>query len=215
VNLLATTQSKTQIKLTWGEGGGNPETQFEVYQSQSQDGPYQLVGFSNANVDSFVVSNLTPKTTYFYLVRAINATAGSAVAGPSSSQTQADVTSPTAPANLRITDLGPTSVQLAWDTSTDNVAVTAYDVYINGNKAYTIGNVNTFTVPTLVQGQTYTFAIKAKDFAGNISPYSNQVAGVPQFTGLNFGYYTGSWTKLPDFNALTPASIAGVPATAA
>jgi len=210
VNLLATTLSKTQIKLTWGEGGGNPETQFEVYQSLSQDGPYQLIGFSPANVDSFVVSNLTPKTTYFYEVRAVNATAGSPVAGPSSSQTQADVTSPTAPANLHIIDLGPTTVQLAWDTSTDNVAVTAYDVYINGNKAYTIGNVNNFTVPTLVQGQTYTFAIKAKDFAGNFSPFSNQVAGVPQFTGLNFGYYTGSWTKLPDFNALTPASIGNV-----
>jgi predicted esterase len=210
VNLLATTMSKTQIKLTWGEGGGNPETQFEVYQSQSQDGPYQLVGFTAANVDSFVISNLTPKTTYFYEVRAINATAGSPVAGPSSSQTQADITAPTAPNNLHIIDLGPTSVQLAWDTSTDNVAVTAYDIYINGNKAYTIGNVKTYTVPTLVQGQTYTFAIRAKDFAGNISPYSNQVAGVPQFTGLNYSYYTGSWTKLPDFNALTPAAIGNV-----
>ena len=205
-NLLATTMSKTQIKLTWNESGGqpNPETQFEVYQGSSATGAVKLIGFSPAGVDSFMVSGLNPNTTYYYRVRAINATGGSATAGPSGAQTQADITPPTAAGNLRTGVIGQTSIQLVWDPATDDVGVVAYDIYVNGNKVYTSGNVNNFTVYNLMLGQSYTFAIKAKDFAGNIGPFSNQLVATPQFNGLVYSYYSGSWTTLPDFNSLVP-----------
>ncbi len=212
-NLLATAISQTQIKLTWNEVANppNPETQFEIYQGAAATGPFKLIGYSPALVDSFVAGNLNPKTTYFYLVRAIDTTAASATAGPSSAQTQSDVTPPTAAANLRAGIISQTSVQLIWDPATDNVGVTAYDIYINGNKAYSVGNVNTFTVYNLVNGQTYTFTVKARDFAGNVSPFSNQLAATAAFNGLTYNYYSGSWSTLPDFNTLTPVATGNVP----
>src|SRR5258708_21886297 len=121
--------------------------------------------------------------------------------GPSRSQTLSDITPPTAHGNLRAGSITSTSIQMNWDPSTDDVGVTAYDIYVNGNKVSSLGNVNTFTVFGLVNGKTYTFAVKARDFAGNISPFSNQLAAVPAFTSLTANYYTGTWTTLPDFYA--------------
>ena len=212
-NFLATAISKTQIKLTWNENPAPtyPETQFEIYQGASATGPFKFIGYSQALVDSFVISNLTPKTTYFYLVRAINATAASATAGPSSAQTLSDVTAPGAPVNLRSGIVSQTSVQLIWDSASDDVGVTAYDIYVNGNKAYTVANIDTFTVYNLVNGQTYTFTVKAKDFAGNVSPFSNQLAVTAAFNGLTYNYYSGAWSTLPDFNTLTPVATGNMP----
>ncbi|HEX9512010.1 MAG TPA: PA14 domain-containing protein [Puia sp.] len=212
-NLLATAISQTQIKLTWNEVANppNPETQFEIYQGVAATGPFKLIGYSPALVDSFVAGNLNPKTNYYYLVRAIDTTAASATAGPSGAQTQSDVTPPTAAANLRAGIISQTSVQLIWDPATDNVGVTAYDIYINGNKAYSVGNVDTFTVYNLVNGQAYTFTVKARDFAGNVSPFSNQLAATAAFNGLTYNYYSGSWSTLPDFNTLTPLTTGNVP----
>jgi len=207
VNLLATTTGKTRIRVSWGEGGGAAETQFEVYQALAQAGPYKLVGFSPANVDSLVVNNLIPNTTYFYKVRAINSTAGSPAAGPSSSRTQADVIPPTTPGNLHASGLSQSTISLVWNASTDDVGVTAYDVYINGNLTASVaGNVTAYQASNLINGRTYSFAVKARDLAGNASPFSNQWTGVPSLIGVNWKYYQGSWTSLPNFYALTPVS---------
>ncbi|MBS1601183.1 MAG: fibronectin type III domain-containing protein, partial [Bacteroidetes bacterium] len=207
VNLLATARGKTQIKVSWGEGGGAAETQFEIYRALAQAGPYKLVGFSPANVDSFMENNLTQNTTYYYKVRAVNGTAGSPAAGPSSSRTQADVIPPTAPGDLHSTGLSQSTISLVWSASTDDVGVTAYDIYVNGNLTASVaGNVTAYQACNLVDGRTYSFAVRARDGAGNASPFSNQWVGVPSLTGINWKYYQGSWTSLPNFSALTPVS---------
>jgi predicted esterase len=205
-NLVATAVSTSSIRLNWNEVANPPnlETQFEIYQGNSSTGPFKLIGYAPALTDSFVINNLNPKTTYYYVVRAIDTTAASAVAGPSSVQTQSDTQPPTAPSGLAVASTSQTSVQLIWTAATDNTGVVAYDIYLNGNLAYSIGNVTTFTFTDLVNGQNYDFTVRARDFAGNVSPFSNQVAAVPQFNGLNYSYYTGVWNNLPNFNALTP-----------
>ncbi|MES1249442.1 MAG: PA14 domain-containing protein, partial [Chitinophaga rupis] len=58
---------------------------------------------------------------------------------------------------------------------------------------------------------TYAFTVKAKDFAGNIGPFSNQVSAVATFSGLNFSYYSGAWTTLPNFSTLTPVLTGNTP----
>jgi hypothetical protein len=83
--------------------------------------------------------------------------------------------------------------------------VVKYDVYVNGQKAYSTSETN-FTVYNLTQGQSYTFAVKARDLTGNLSPFSNQVTGAAVLNGLNYKYYTftGTWNSLPNFTTLTP-----------
>lgn len=43
-----------------------------------------------------------------------------------------DHRAPSAPRNLTVTNVSPTSMTLNWDRSRDNVAVTGYEVYVNG-----------------------------------------------------------------------------------
>ncbi|GAA0240392.1 cellulose binding domain-containing protein [Saccharothrix mutabilis subsp. mutabilis] len=89
-----------------------------------------------------------------------------------------DTTAPTAPANLRVTGTTSGSVSLAWNASSDNVGVTAYDVH-RGTSVTTVTG-TTATVSGLAPGTTYQFTVKARDAAGNASGPSNQVSATTQ-----------------------------------
>jgi len=87
-----------------------------------------------------------------------------------------DTQAPTAATNL-IT-LNPTSntISLSWTAATDNIGVTAYDVYANGILKTTVAG-TTATVQGLSPSTTYTFYVIAKDASGNSSPPSNNADG--------------------------------------
>jgi predicted esterase len=219
-NLLATTLSQTQIRLNWSEVTNQtyPETQFEIYQGTSLNGSYQLIGFSPAFVDSFVVNGLNAKTTYYFKVRPINSTAAATVSNGASAQTQADVIAPTAPGSLSVATSSTTSVSLIWNQSTDNVGVVAYDIYENGTKVNSIpvsatNPDTTYTAYNLVNGNTYNFIVRARDLAGNVSPSSNQATAQAAFSGLNYSYYilSSSPSVLPNFPTLTPTTNGNMP----
>ncbi|SEB50435.1 Por secretion system C-terminal sorting domain-containing protein [Tenacibaculum sp. MAR_2009_124] len=93
------------------------------------------------------------------------------VFGNGSSDTQA----PTAPANLTVSNITQTSLSLAWRASSDNVAVTGYDIYQNSTKI-TSTTSTSYTISALSSSTTYSFYIKAKDAAGNISPASSTIS---------------------------------------
>ncbi|HVK23553.1 MAG TPA: fibronectin type III domain-containing protein [Actinokineospora sp.] len=86
----------------------------------------------------------------------------------------ADTQPPTAPGNPRSTGTTANSVSLAWDASTDNTGVTGYDVYNGSSVAASVTGTNA-TVSGLTADTAYTFTIKAKDAAGNVSPASAAV----------------------------------------
>lgn len=220
-NLAATTLSQTQIKLNWTESASQtyPETQFEIYQAAAIGGPYTLVGFSPAYVDSFVVTSLNSKTAYYFEVRPINATAAATVSSAVGATTTSDTQPPTAPGSLSIVTTSTSSISLIWNQATDNVGVVFYDIYENGNKIYSLPNSasspdTTFTAYNLVNGNTYDFIVRARDQAGNVSPSSNQVTAAAAFSGLNYTYYNlGANTPsvLPNFPTLTPTLTGNMP----
>ncbi|MEP6908755.1 MAG: PA14 domain-containing protein, partial [Pseudoxanthomonas sp.] len=114
----------------------------------------------------------------------------------------ADTTAPTVPGDVRSTFTSPNFVELAWNASTDSVGVFAYDVYINNVKKYTT-TATTITADSLLPNVAYTFAIKARDFAGNNSA-AGSVTITTAATALKYKYYQGNWSVLPDFSTLTP-----------
>lgn len=83
-----------------------------------------------------------------------------------------DTIAPSAPTNLSASGTTAVATTLSWTASTDNVAVTGYDVYsgssLLGNTASTSASITGLTAST-----TYTFSVKAKDAAGNTSASSN------------------------------------------
>jgi len=93
---------------------------------------------------------------------------GAAFAGP------ADTIVPTDPTNLVASGTTTTTTSLSWTASTDNVGVTGYNVYQNTTLIGTT-TATTFNVIGLTASTTYTFTVKAKDAAGNLSAASNSV----------------------------------------
>ncbi|HAN77918.1 MAG TPA: secretion protein, partial [Bacteroidales bacterium] len=83
----------------------------------------------------------------------------------------ADTQAPTAPTSLAASNVTQTSLTLTWTASTDNVGVTGYEVY-KGGVLYTTVTANTANVTGLTASTAYSFYVKAKDAAGNVSAAS-------------------------------------------
>ncbi|MFI1413415.1 cellulase family glycosylhydrolase [Streptomyces sp. NPDC020707] len=93
--------------------------------------------------------------------------------------TPGDTQAPTAPGTPSASAVAATSVTLAWTAATDNVGVTAYDVVrVGGSGETTVAaaTTNTATVTGLTAGTAYTFAVYARDAAGNRSARSATVS---------------------------------------
>ena len=97
---------------------------------------------------------------------------------PPSGDTQA----PTAPTSLASTAKTATSITLAWNASTDNVAVTGYDVYANSVLKTTVSGV-TATITGLTASTIYSIYVKAKDAAGNTSASSSTISVTTNSSG--------------------------------
>lgn len=110
-----------------------------------------------------------------------------------------DTTAPTAP--VLSGTLSGTTASLSWSASTDAVGVTGYVIYRNGAQVgTTTASVRTFSNTGLTAGNTYTYTVRARDAAGNLSALSNSVAvsTVPALTCASSAYpswmATYSWT---------------------
>ena len=87
-----------------------------------------------------------------------------------------DTTAPSVPSNLQVTGATSSSVSLSWSPATDDVGVSGYDVYRNGSL---VGNASgtTYTDTGLTASTEYTYAVRARDAAGNTSAISDSVTG--------------------------------------
>lgn len=87
-----------------------------------------------------------------------------------------DTTPPTAPTNVRATATTSSSVSMAWNASTDNVAVTGYDITRNGAAVGSVdGSILSFVDNNLSAGTTYRYTVIARDALGNRSALSNEL----------------------------------------
>lgn len=79
-----------------------------------------------------------------------------------------DTTPPTAPGRPTGQALSTESASLTWPAATDDVGVTAYDVY-EGTRKVAESPRNSATVTGLERRRTYAFTVRARDAAGNVS----------------------------------------------
>jgi hypothetical protein len=85
-----------------------------------------------------------------------------------------DTQAPTPPTNLAASNITQTSLNLTWTASTDNVGITGYDVYRGSTLIQTVTGTSA-SVTGLTANTAYSFSVKAKDAAGNVSASSNVV----------------------------------------
>lgn len=86
----------------------------------------------------------------------------------------ADTQAPTVPAGLAASNITTSSLSLSWNASTDNVAVTGFDVF-NGTTQMnsTPVTATTYNVAGLAAGTSYSFRVRARDAANNLSAQSS------------------------------------------
>ena len=204
-NLSVSTVSQTSLRLDWSENpnAGTNETGFEIYRATKAGGPYTLIHITNANVTTFTDASLIPNTKYYYIVRAVAETGAAPVSEENSGTTDIDNVVPSAPYDLEYRGSTATTVSLRWKAANDNTGIGRYDIYANGVKMYSTSNLS-FIVGNLDSLKSYAFVVKAVDKAGNVSPASNQVLAFTHRQGLNYKYYHGSYSNLPNFANLTP-----------
>ncbi|WP_033438075.1 cellulase family glycosylhydrolase [Saccharothrix sp. NRRL B-16314] len=113
-----------------------------------------------------------------------------------------DTTAPSTPGTPTASGVTSTGVTLSWAASTDNVGVSGYDVVrVNGTTetAAASSATTTATITGLSASTTYTFAVYARDAAGNRSTRSGTVNVTTQSGGGGTGgcavtyKVTGQW----------------------
>ncbi len=86
-----------------------------------------------------------------------------------------DTTAPSIPMNIVSSSKTSTNVSLSWTASSDNIAVTSYDIYRNGTKVGS-STVSSYVDSGLTASTTYSYTIKAYDAAGNASALSSSIS---------------------------------------
>ncbi|MCZ8521201.1 MULTISPECIES: fibronectin type III domain-containing protein [Paenibacillus] len=195
-NVAVMSKTSTSVTLTWNASTDNTGvTQYEVYRGTALA--------ASVTGTTATVSGLTASTAYTFTVKAKDAAgnvsaASSAVSVTTSAPAPADTAAPTVPGGLKVTGVTSSSVSLSWSASTDNVGVTQYEVYRGTMLAATVTGTEA-TVSGLTASTAYTFAVKAKDAAGNASAASASVsattdkAGTTPAGGRKYVAYASTW----------------------
>lgn len=93
-----------------------------------------------------------------------------------------DTTPPSDPTNLTVSNEQDTQVTLSWNASTDNVGVTAYEVFVDGSSLGTTAG-TTVNITGLTACTSYNFGVRALDAAGNASGTTTAVGSTTGCSG--------------------------------
>lgn len=208
----ALTQGPTSILLTWTHT--LTTLKFEVYRS-TDNVNFGIVGTTATNIKTYTDTNLTPGTTYYYYIKAINSTSGATMGTSLASTTvnattSPDSTKPSAPDNVIVISNTYTNAALQWDASTDNIMVTGYKIFA-GSELLGTSTSTFFTTTALEPGGSYEITVVAYDASNNLSDpssviYMSTPAAQTYYTvGSGNLELTSSWNTNVDGSGSAPA----------
>jgi chitodextrinase len=183
-SVTVTGKNETSITIAWG-ASSMPEAAtatlngYHVYVNREQRATVA------APATTYTITGLSPWTEYTIQVDAYSS------AGKTSPKTTelfkaktTDVTPPEAPVNLTVKtgkdNTNGTYIRVQWNLSSDNVAVTGYYIYLNGEQTGAVGSTGTsYTFSYLTASTEYTVEVSALDDAGNESARASATATTP------------------------------------
>ena len=193
-NLTASNVTQTTVDLSWDASNDNVAvTSYDVYQGANL--------LENVTGTSIQVTGLTAETAYSFTVYARDGATNTSDASNTENVTtlsNPDTEAPSAPTNLTASNITQTTVDLSWDASNDNVAVTSYDVYQGANLLENVTGTS-IQVTGLTAETAYSFTVYARDGATNTSDASNTEnvttlsSGGGDSTVLNEGFFESGW----------------------
>jgi chitodextrinase len=189
-NVAAISRTDTSIALTWSPSTDNVGVVgYGLYRGGT------LVGTSQTPIGVF--AGLTCNQNYTLAVDAYDAAGNrsSKITTMVATTACVDTAAPSTPTGLSASNVSQTGLTLGWNASTDNVGVTGYDVYRNGAKVVSVTGTTTGQ-SGLACGTTYTFSVRARDVAGNVSQPAQLGAATaacsqPPSVSYPASYYTG------------------------
>ena len=209
--MTVSTPSTTQINLLWTDNSSD-ETGFKIERKTGAGGTYAQIATVGASVTSYSNTGLTPGTTYFYRVRATNASGDSAYSNEASTTT--------------LTTIWPDSATPASPDTLDGVPATEVGVRFKSDRAGWIvalrfykGQSNTgihtghlwSNTGTLLATVTFTNETASGWQRANLSTPIAITAGTPyvascffqsQHFSSDFGYFAGQGHDQPPLHAL-------------
>jgi endoglucanase len=175
----------SSVTLSWTASSDNVGVAgYDIFRANGPSGgTFTSIGSSQGT--TFTNSGLTSNSTFRYQVRARDAagnTSGftSPVIATTSGGTT-DTQSPSVPGTPIASGITTSSVNLSWSSSTDNVAVTGYDIFrapgASGGTFTSVGTSSTasFASTGLSANTIYRYQVRARDAAGNLSGFSGAV----------------------------------------
>jgi len=126
----------------------------------------------------YEVTGLTASTSYDLTVKAFDGnsnTSAASTALTTSTNALTDTIKPTTPTSLVTDTVSKTTIDISWTASTDNVAVTGYEVEVDDGGGYVLDGTTagtTYSITGLTTGTSYWIRVRAYDAAGNKSNYA-------------------------------------------
>lgn len=163
------TSTASSIWLQWHAATDDVEV---VRYRISRDGA--SVGTSTTT--NYTDTGLTAENCYTYRVRAEDAT-GNTSAWSTAVQgctTEQDFSDPSVPQNLRLLKRSVSSQTIAWDASTDNVAVVEYEIERQGSVVASTSS-PVYTNVGLASASNYVYRVRAVDAESNYSGFSSSL----------------------------------------
>jgi chitodextrinase len=163
--LKATASGTTGLALSWSASSDNVAVAgYAVYVNGSRT--------ATTTSTTTSVGSLGCGTSYKVAVDAYDAAGNRSAQTTVSATTGAcggvtDTTAPSVPSGMTLTP-AQTTIAMAWNASSDNVGVTAYNAYLNGKKVGSTTKTS-YSYTGLTCGTTYTIGLTASDAAGNQS----------------------------------------------
>lgn len=178
-NLTATPISQTQIDLQWSDVSSS-EVGYTIERSDSANGPFVQVGFTNANDTTFSdLTGLTTGNTYYYRVAWVDSS-GTTSAYSLVVDTVTHPNVPIAPANLTTSPLSASKIQLNWtDNSSNETGFIVQRAAVNGSFSgidSVSTNVTTYVDSNLTAATTYVYRILAYNSGGASNPSNTSSA---------------------------------------
>lgn len=207
-NFKGSPMSDGRASLSWTDASTS-ENGFEIWRRRQTSSTtytaWQMAPLVSANTTTFVDQGLVPSSTYHYKIRAVG-NSGRSNYTPSASTsylvivTSGDSQSPTIPQNLTATATGIREIELRWNASSDNTGISEYIIYYGSQSVPTGKPVTTYKLTNLPLNANFTFTVKAKDFANNLSGASNSASGSTFVNGLFYEHSTGAYSDIDLIN---------------
>jgi endonuclease I/chitodextrinase len=164
-NIALSNATTSTIDASWTASEDNEAvSKYEIYangtlNAETAEINYTLTGLNSNTGYAITVLAKDLANNQSELSEAVNIT------------TLTDITAPSAPTNVTISNETGTSFKVNWSAATDDTAVTDYDIFVNGTLNGTTTLIS-YSVSDLTISTTYSVTVLAKDSENNTSEES-------------------------------------------